>query len=320
MSRVFYGGQAVLEGVMMRGPRDMAVAVRAPNGQIVIQSEDLSKSKAPSRWAKMPFIRGSIVLWDQMALGMRALMFSADVAAREESDDPNARPAQETGMPKGVLWGTMAFSLLLAVGLFFVTPVLIMGYLDQFLQSSLLSNLIEKLIRLLLILGYIGGIAFLPEIKRTYAYHGAEHKTVNAHEAGRPLTVEEVRQCSTIHPRCGTTFLIVVVVVSFILFAMLGQPPMLLRIASRIILIPIVAGIAYELVRYAASHYEKGWIRAIMAPGLAVQKLTTREPDDNMLETAIVALKTVFAAEEARVAAPSAASDTQKSSERVAVA
>ena len=312
MSRTRYGGQAVMEGVMMRGPRDMAVAVRHPSGEIVLHEEALDGRIYTARWAKLPIIRGAIAMWDTLVLGMRTLMFSANVAfaAEESGADPAKTPdakATESAMPQGVMWGTMALSLGLAVGLFFILPVLAMGYLDRFITSSVVSNLVEKVIRLVLILGYIGGIGFLPEIARVFAFHGAEHKAVNAQEAGAPLEVASVRKFTTVHPRCGTTFLIVVVVVSFVLFALLGQPPLLLRILSRIVLIPVVAGIAYEITRFAANHYASQIVRWVMAPGLAVQKLTTREPDDSQLEVAIHALKATIAAEERRVAAPAPA-------------
>jgi uncharacterized protein YqhQ len=311
MSRTSYGGQAVVEGVMMRGPRTMAVAVRHPSGEIVLHEETLKGAIYTSRFAKLPLIRGAIAMWDTLGLGMRTLMFSANVAVAAEESGESGQPVKpmnaadvESAMPQGAMWGTLIVSLGLAVGLFFVLPVLAMGYLDRFITSSVVSNLVEKVIRLTLILGYIGGIGFLPDIKRVFAYHGAEHKAVNAHEAGAPLEVASVRRFTTIHPRCGTTFLIVVVVVSFVLFAFLGQPPLLLRVLSRIVLIPVVAGVAYEFTRFAANHYGNKIVHAIMAPGLAVQKLTTREPDDSQIETAIAALRAVITAENQRQASP----------------
>lgn len=306
MRRPLYGGQAVIEGVMMRGPRDMVVAVRSPSGRIVVHSEELRGSIYTGRWSRLPVVRGSVTLWDTLVLGMRTLLFSANVALESEDTPKDGSTPVQPAMPTGVLWGTMIFALAAATGLFFVTPVLIMGVLDRFISSSLVSNLVEKVIRLGLILGYIGGIGLLPEIRRVFAYHGAEHKAVNAHEAGAPLEVESVRRFTTVHPRCGTTFLIVVVLVSFVVFAALGQPPLLLRVISRVVLIPLIAGLAYELIRLAASHYGNGLVRAVLAPGLAVQTLTTREPGDSQLETAIAALKAVLAAEAERAEAPAA--------------
>lgn len=297
-----YGGQAVLEGVMMRGPSDFAVAVRAPSGKIVVHQEALKGAIYTSRWSRLPIVRGMVALWDTMALGMRTLTFSADVAFSEAAAEESGDEAEKPTMPAGVMWGTMAFGLLFAVALFFALPALAMGYLDRFISTSFLSNLVEKLIRLSLILGYMYGIGFFPDLRRVYAYHGAEHKAVNAHEAGAPLTVESVRRFTTSHPRCGTTFLVIVVLVSFVLFTLLGQPTLWLRVASRVVLIPLVAGLAYEVVRLAARNFDKPIVRAVMAPGLAVQKLTTREPDDSQIETAIVSLQSVIDAEAARAA------------------
>jgi uncharacterized protein YqhQ len=302
VSRALYGGQAVIEGVMMRGPRDMAVAVRHPSGRIVVQGEELTSSIYTSRWSKLPVARGATMLWDTLVLGMRTLLFSANVTL--EPADADGKPGEVPALPTGVLWGSMAFALAAATGLFFVLPAFVAGLLDRYIASSLVSNLVEKVIRLALILGYIAGIGFLPEIRRVFAYHGAEHKTVNAHEAGAPLDVEHVRQFSTVHPRCGTTFLIVVVLVSFVVFAVLGQPPIVVRVVSRIVLIPLIAGLAYELIRLAANHYGNRVVRAVMAPGLAVQALTTREPDDSQLEVAIASLQAVLAAEAQRAVQP----------------
>lgn len=285
----------------MRGPRDVAVAVRRPSGEIVVHQEPLVGAIYRSRLAKLPFIRGAIMLWDTMALGLRLLVFSANVQLEAQQTEEE-RAENKPAMPPGMMWGMMAVSLAVAIGIFFVTPVLVMGVLDRFLASSVVSNLIEKLIRLALMLGYMWGIGRLPDIQRVFAYHGAEHKTVNAHEAGAPLDVEHVRTFSTVHPRCGTTFLIIVVLVSFFVFTLLGQPPLLLRILSRIVLLPLVAGVAYEVMRLAAGNLRRGLVKALIAPGLAVQALTTREPDDSQLETAIVALKTVLEAEAARAA------------------
>lgn len=297
-----YGGQAVLEGVMMRGPSDFAVAVRAPSGKIVVHKEELKGTIYTSRLAKLPIIRGMVALWDTMALGMRTLSFSADVAFAEAAAEESGEEAEKPKMPAGVMWGTMVVGLLFAVGLFFVLPVLAMGFVDRFMPTALASNLVEKVIRLTLILGYMFAIGFLPDLRRVYEYHGAEHKSINAYEAGAPLTVESVRRFPTAHPRCGTTFLVIVVLVSFVLFTMLGQPALWLRVASRIVLIPIIAGLAYEIIRLAARNYHRPFVRALMAPGLAVQKLTTREPDDSQLETAIVSLQTVIDSEAARAA------------------
>ncbi len=295
MAKSFYGGQAVIEGVMMRGQRQMAVAVRAPSGEIVVHRETLNGPLYHSKVARLPLIRGMVMMWDTLVLGLRTLVFSANVA---DQQDKEGRTGQSP-MPAGVLWGSMLFALGAALAVFFVTPVLVTSLIDRFVASTFLNNLIEKIIRLGLILGYMALIGTMPDIKRVFGYHGAEHKTVNALEAGDPLDVEHVRRHSIEHPRCGTTFLIVVVIVSFFVFLLLGWPQIELRIVSRIVLVPVIAGLAYEFIRFAASNYSNPIVRTIMSPGLAVQRLTTREPDDDMLEIAITAMKTVLASEAA---------------------
>ena len=275
----------------------MAVAVRDPSGRIVVKTETLVRSPLRVRLAKVPFARGVFVLWDSLVLGMRTLTYSANVAIGPDDGASLPDDSSQTALPQGAMWGTIAVSLALAVGLFFVTPVLIMALIDPMLRSSLLSNVIEKVIRLSLILGYMAAISLMPEIRRVFQYHGAEHKTIMAYEAGAPLNVDSVSRYTRVHPRCGTTFLVVVVLVSFVLFALLGQPPLLERIASRVLLIPIVAGIAYEIIRFTADHYGSAVVRAVMSPGLAVQGLTTREPDSSQIEVAIAALEAVLAGE-----------------------
>ncbi len=289
-----YGGQAVLEGVMMRGQRTMAVACRAPSGEVVVHSEPVSPSAYVGRYAKIPLLRGALMIWDTLALGIRSLMFAANVAAAE---DDNA--AREATMPSTVMWTTIVVAILAATGLFFVLPVLAMGYLDRFISSSIVSNVVEKVIRLGLMLGYMFAIGQMPDIKRVFMYHGAEHKTINAYEAGAELTPESVQHYPIEHPRCGTTFLLIVMLISFALFALLGRPELWIRIGSRIVLIPLIAGIAYEFIKWAGANYHKSaFVRALMAPGLAVQKLTTREPTLDQLAVAIAALEPVLAAEE----------------------
>lgn len=296
----FYGGQAVIEGVMMRGPRHWAVGVRDPEGRIVVHSEALKGSIYQGRWTRLPLIRGALMLWDTLALGMRSLSFAANVAIGGESEETQlAESAKGVERP---MMGAMIVALAMSAALFFVLPVLITSVADRYIGSPLLSNLVEKVIRLTLILGYMIGIGQLAEVKRVFGYHGAEHKTINTYEAGVELTVPNVRRFTLLHPRCGTTFLLVVVIVSFVVFSLLGRPPLAERILSRIVLIPVVAGIAYELIRLGASNYHRRFVRAILAPGLAVQRLTTREPDDSMIEVAIASLKRVLTDEGVMVA------------------
>jgi len=283
-----YGGQAVIEGVMMRGRTHMAVAVRNPVGKIIVHEEPLKARIYTSRWGKLPFVRGLAMLWDALVLGMRTLMFSADVALSEEEDVEFTGP---------LAWTTMALALAIAVGIFFFIPSLVAQWLERFFASSLLSSLLEGVFRLALFIGYVWAIGFMPDVRRVFAYHGAEHKTVNAYEAGRPLTPQDVARFPTAHTRCGTSFLLLVVMIAVLLFAPFHFNHWLHRLLARLLLIPVIAGIAYEMVRFSANHQNNPLVRWLMAPGLAVQRLTTREPDEKMLECAITALKRVLAAD-----------------------
>jgi uncharacterized protein YqhQ len=294
LAKFYYGGQAVLEGVMMRGRKSMAVAVRAPDGQITLHEEPLTAAIYTKKWGQWPFVRGVGMLWDALGLGMRALLWSADVAMSEEEDVKFTGP---------VAWTTVASSLLVAVGLFFLLPTLAAKWLAP-LAGGLAGSVIEGVIRLGLFLLYLWGIGFMPDIRRVFGYHGAEHKTINAYEAGAPLNPSSVARYSTSHTRCGTSFLLTVMVIAIIVFAPFHFNNVLLRLASRIVLIPVVAGIAYEFMRFTAARVERPWVRVLIAPGLALQRLTTREPDETMLECAIAALKPVLAADGVLVEAP----------------
>ncbi|MAG36871.1 MAG: hypothetical protein CL878_11605 [Dehalococcoidia bacterium] len=304
-----YGGQAVIEGVMMRSRRAMAVAVRHPAGHTVVHVEPLRSARHRSRWARLPLIRGMVLLWDTLVLGMRALAFSANVAAEEDLEtdgDPSAETPEEpqapseafdtpqeepAAMPQGVLWGTMIFAFAIGIGLFFVVPLLLVRTVDPLISWSVASNLLEGLVRLALFLGYVTLIGLLADVRRVFAYHGAEHKTINAFEAGVPLERERVTEYGTLHPRCGTSFLLVVVVLSIAVFSLLGRPELPVRLASRVLLVPVIAGVSYELLRFTAARRHLAPIRAVMAPGLLLQRLTTREPDASQVEVAIEALR-----------------------------
>lgn len=285
-----YGGQAVLEGVMMRGSRWSTVAVRAPSSEIVLHSEHLPKALYDSWFIKIPFVRGVGMLWDTLVLGMRSLMFSANVALQEEGED-GEQPAE---MSKPMMWGTVAVAILFAIGLFFVAPLLLVGMVDPYIHSSFVSNLVEGGIRLVVFLLYIWGIGFMPDIRRVYAYHGAEHKCINASEAGEPLEASRAVPYTTAHPRCGTSFLLIVMAISILIFALFGRPPMALRIVSRIVLVPVIAGVAYEFLKFTAAYYSNILVRWMAAPGLTLQRLTTREPDESMLEVGMAALVEVM--------------------------
>ncbi|NJN65950.1 MAG: DUF1385 domain-containing protein [Chloroflexaceae bacterium] len=280
-----YGGQAVLEGVMMRGQHQATVAVRDPSGEIAYKHFPLDVQKR-ARWERLPLIRGVVLLWDTLNLGTRALNFSAGVVSGEQE-----------AFSKKTSIGAMLVALAFAVGLFFVTPLLLASLSGYLGASLLLREILEGGVRLALVVGYVVLVGRIPEIQRVFGYHGAEHKTVNAYEAGSPLTVASVRHCSLIHPRCGTSFLVVVVVISFGVFLLLGGLPLWVRVLSRVVLVPLIAAGAYELLRLLATHYHRPWVRVLAAPALFFQKLTTREPDDLMIATAIAALRPVLAAD-----------------------
>lgn len=293
-----YGGQAVIEGVMMRGSKAFAVAVRDPNGNIVTHSEPLNSNFYGGWFVRIPFLRGLTLLWDALGLGTKSLMFSAQVAIPEEERD-------ETGdiFSGPTQYGLVLLSLAMAIGLFFVLPAFLSKQIPAWLSlelSPVVINLLEGIIRLVLLVGYIWAIGLMPDVKRLYGYHGAEHKTINAYEAGAELIPASVARFPIEHPRCGTAFLLTVVLLSIVLFTLL--PPIfteniLLRIVSRIVFIPIIAGIGYEFIRFTANHQKNPLIRLLIKPNLALQRLTTREPDEGMLAVAIVAFEQVLASE-----------------------
>jgi uncharacterized protein YqhQ len=285
-----YGGQAVIEGVMMRGAHVAAISVRAPDGSIVTHEQPLSSMLYRGRISKTPFLRGMVGLWDALGLGTRALLWSADVAmGSDEKVNFNG--------PLG--WGTLAFSLIFGIGLFFVLPAAVSSGIQVLfsIEQPFLTNLIESLVRLGLLIGYMVLIGRLPDVKRLFGYHGAEHKTINAYEAGAELTPEIVAKYPIEHPRCGTAFLLMVVVVGLFVFSLVGRPSLPLLILSRIILVPVIAGIAYEVIRFTAKHTDHPVIRLLIKPNLALQHLTTREPDSQMLEVAICAFNQVLQSE-----------------------
>ncbi|MCS6841559.1 MAG: DUF1385 domain-containing protein [Roseiflexus sp.] len=281
-----YGGQAVLEGVMMRGLRQATVAVRTSSGEIVFHHEALNVARR-RMWEMLPFLRGIFMLWDTLSLGIRALNFSASAALGKEAQQQS----------KGAIALTLIISLAFAFGLFFVTPLLIASLLEHVGATPLMRDAAEGFIQLGILIGYLIVIGRMPDIQRTFGYHGAEHKTINAYEAGAPLTIEAVRSFSLLHPRCGTSFLLVVVVLSIPFFALFSGLPLGERLLSRILLVPVIAAVSYELLRLSAAHFHRGWVRRLMAPSLALQRLTTREPDDTMIAVAIAALIPVLAAD-----------------------
>ena len=280
-----YGGQAVIEGVMIRGKEGVAISVRQPDGQLNVVRQPLA-SIYKGRLREIPLIRGIIVLVETLVLGTQSLLHSAQVAAAEEG---------EGKIPTALLWGTVAVSLALGVALFFMVPLFATRYLiDPYIESVLLRNIFEGLIRMGIFIVYLEVISLMPDIKRVFAYHGAEHKVVNAYEAGVPLDVESVKKHSTAHARCGTAFLFIVLVVAIFVFALVPQPTLWIRVLSRIALIPVIAVISYEIMKFGASHSRNPVIRILLAPGLMLQAITTRQPDDGQIEAAISALNEVI--------------------------
>lgn len=284
---ITYGGQAVIEGVMMRGQKAFAIAMRAPDGKIVIHKENLG-AVYRSRITKIPFLRGIIMLWDALGLGIRALTLSANTQTGE--DEKLEGPA---------LYLTLALSLTIGIGLFFLLPAAIGGLAERYLGwNAWMANLLEGVVRLILLIAYIWAIGFMPDVKRLFGYHGAEHKTINAYEAGAELTPESVAKFSLEHPRCGTAFILTLVLISILVFTALGPLSMFWRLVSRVLLIPVLAGISVEYIRWTANHLDSPLVRILVKPNLALQALTTREPDASMLEVAIQSFKTMRQAEQ----------------------
>lgn len=290
-----YGGQAVIEGVMMRGSKMMAVAVRDPQNEIKVHTEALNQKLYNGRIIRIPFLRGLTMLYDALALGYRSLMFSADVALGEE----------DVSFSGPVAWGTVMLSLAFGVGLFILLPKGLSSLFESSL-TSIGSALVEGAVRLTIFVAYIVLIAQMNDIKRVFGYHGAEHKTINAYEAGAELSVESVQTFPLSHPRCGTAFLLTVVVFSVFFFAPINalHLPLIAALASRIVLIPVVAMVAYEYIRFSAQHLDNPIVRTLIIPNLALQSLTTRQPEDGMVEVAITSFERVLAAEQESAVAP----------------
>lgn len=305
-SNVYYGGQAVIEGVMIRGPEHMAVAVRHPKGHIVRHSEKLA-SMYTGRPRRIPLVRGVLVLMETMSLGMRALNYSSKIAMEEETEDGGTEPAE---FPQSVFWGAIALSLLFVVGFFFATPILIAHSLEAVDAPRWVIVGVEGVVRLLLFIAYIMAISLIPDIRRVFQYHGAEHMTIHAYESGQPLTVSAVRPFPKEHQRCGTSFLLVVVVVAlvtFFIFDLTVDKGLLVRIASRVVLIPFVAAISYEILRLGARFNHVGFVRALFVPNILLQALTTKVPDDSQIEVAIASFETVLTEDASVIAAGAAA-------------
>lgn len=287
------GGQAVLEGIMMKHQDEYAVAVRKPNGEIAVEKNTYQSVVKWEKLTKTPFIRGVFNFIDSMVLGIRTLMFSATFFEEEEEALSKEEAEKRDKQEKAMMGGTVALSIVLAIGIFMVLPYLLSSFLKPIVSSYFLRTVIEGFLRIGIFVAYVVLISKMEDIQRTYMYHGAEHKCINCIEHGLPLTVENVKKSSRQHKRCGTSFLFLVLAISIILFMMIRVESAIMRLLIRIILLPVIAGISYEVLKLAGRS-DNFLINLISKPGLAIQKLTTKEPDDSMIEVAIQAVEAVF--------------------------
>jgi len=282
-SKFYYGGQAVIEGVTMRGKQNLVTAIRRPNGEIGLYPRKLSPLYT-GRWRKTPLIRGVIALVESFALGIQTLMYSANIALEEE----------ETGLSGWGIWGIVLASLAFAVGLFFLLPLFITNFFNTHLQNTVVFHLVEGIIRVAIFIAYIKIVTLMGDIKRVFGYHGAEHKVINTYEAGDPLEVEYARKHSTANPRCGTSFLFAVLILAILVFSVIGKPDIIIMALSRIFLLPVIAALGYEFIYFTSRHCKNILMKILLTPGLWLQALTTRQPDDSQLEVALAAFKKVI--------------------------
>jgi uncharacterized protein YqhQ len=289
----YYGGQALIEGVMIRGSKHLSVSVRKPDGAIESKTTVINQLFTGSI-KKIHFIRGSLLLLETMFLGIKSLIYSANISAGEEEEEIG-----NLGIAV-----SLSISLAFTILVFFILPLVVVEILDRTILSaetpviSFISNMIEGIIRLCFFVLYIWLIGFMPDIKRVFQYHGAEHMTVKAYEADLPLNIANIRQFSTAHPRCGTAFLLLVMIISVITFAFLGRPDLWLRLSSRIFLIPLIAGIAYEILRFTGKHSNNIFVKCLIIPNMALQRLTTNQPEDDQIEIAIDAMQNAITADQ----------------------
>lgn len=317
-----YGGQAVIEGVMMRGPKDFAVAVRRANGEIVSTAENVESMFSKLNWLKRPFLRGTLMLIDSMALGIKALKYATDIAMQDiDASDSESKPEGKTGSAPSkavndvTVGAIMVLGLLGGVGLFFLVPILLTKLLNQRVHVAWQLTAIEGMIKIGIFVGYVAAISMLKDIRRVFQYHGAEHKTINAYEAGEELTVENVSRYTKVHVRCGTSFILVVLVTGIVVFALVADHlpygsltqhagsmkifSSFIRWGYKLVLLPFVAGLSYEVIRMAGKCKDSWLTKVVLFPGLLMQKITTREPEPQMIEVAIASLKGVLDREEA---------------------
>ncbi|MCL2760142.1 MAG: DUF1385 domain-containing protein [Desulfuromonadales bacterium] len=287
MDKINIGGQAVLEGVMMRAPRSIAIAVRRPTGEIVVKKEELIPISERFPITKLPVVRGAVALFQSLIIGMKALNFSANEAMAEEGQE------EKKELSSWAMAGTIIFALAFGILLFFIMPLYLTKLISPAIgNSNILFNLVDGAIRVVVFLLYIWIISRMNDIQRVFQYHGAEHKSIFTFEAGEELTVENVRKHSCLHPRCGTSFLLIVMVVSIVMFSLIPKAwPFYLKAGSRILFLPLIAGVSYEFLKWSAKHDKSAIVKMIIAPGLALQRLTTKEPDDSQLEVAIKSIE-----------------------------
>lgn len=291
MKKTSIGGQAVIEGVMMKGPEDIAIAVRKPDGEIALSKEKLKSSRKTI--SKIPIVRGVFAFVDALVIGVKALSYSAEFFEEEEEDKDKKPSKLDDFLEKNMVVIAVFLSILFSMGLFILLPTLVVNFIGGVSKSPLIMNMAEGLIRIAIFIGYIAAISGMKDIKRVFEYHGAEHKSIFCYENGEELTVENVRKYKRLHPRCGTSFLFIVMIVSILLFSFFRWPNLLIRLVTRIALMPLVAGISYEIIKWAGRSDSK-LVCVVSAPGLWLQKITTREPDDSQIEVAIEALKNVL--------------------------
>ena len=287
MPKFNYGGQALIEGVLMRGRDAIAVAFRHPDGHIVWEAESLDKGPHGWRFAKTPFVRGLIVLYETLVVGTRWLIRSANIQASAEGIE----------LGKGSVALMLGVTLVLGVGVFFLLPLFIATFTTGTVEQDWIQHMVEGLVRVAIFLGYLALISRMPDIRRVFEYHGAEHMTIHALEAGDPLTTDAVRKYPTAHPRCGTEFLVVVIILSIFAFSLVGRQAIEWMVLSRLLLVPVIAAIGYEILRFGARHRGNPFVKAIMAPGILVQMITTKRPSDDQIEVAIVSMEQALEAD-----------------------
>ena len=287
MPKFTYGGQALIEGVLMRGRNAIAVAFRAPSGDIVWAEERIDTGFHGSRWARLPGVRGLVVLYETLVTGTRWLVRSASLAAADS----------EVELGRGAIALMLALTLVAGIGIFFLLPLLIASLATSNTDSGVAQQFVEGLVRALIFVGYLLVVGRAPDVQRVFQYHGAEHKTIHALEAGDPLTTDAVRKYPTAHPRCGTEFLVIVLALSIIAFSLVGRQSIPVSIATRVILIPVIAAVGYELLRFGGRHRSNPIIKVVMYPGILIQMITTKQPTDDMIEVAIVSMEQAILAD-----------------------